>query len=158
MKHKQIYIAILALILASLACQTMLGGGNSSSQEELPPYEYSDDTYDYEYEEPSIEEPEEFEFSFSGESDFPMPDDAKNVTNIAGVTNFQTKLSLEEALDFYRAYYEGQGLKEREITTVISDGVFSIVFDGDSSGQAVVIQGVDLGDGSVNISIRLEDI
>src|SRR5690606_40748641 len=43
--------------------------------------------------------PEEFEFSFSGESDFPMPDDAKNVTNIAGVTNFQTKLSLEEALD-----------------------------------------------------------
>jgi len=33
-----------------------------------------------------------------------------------------------------------------------------MVFDGDPSGKAVVIQGVDLGDGTVNVSMRLEDV
>jgi hypothetical protein len=33
-----------------------------------------------------------------------------------------------------------------------------MVFDGHESGKAIVVQGVDLGDGMVNISIRLEDV
>ncbi len=152
MKNYKIYFAILTLILASLACQTVLGGGSSDSQEELPPFEYSGG--DSATEEPSTES----DFSFGGESDFPLPSDAFNVTTIAGTTNFQTKLSLDDVMKFYRDEFSKQGLTEREITTVISDGVFSIVFDGDPSGQAIVIQGVDLGDGSVNVTISLQDV
>ena len=39
---------------------------------------------------------------------------------------------------------------------LISDGVFSIVFDGGPDDRAVVIQSVDLGDGSRTVTIRLE--
>lgn len=154
MKNKQIHIAILILILASLACQTVLGGGDNASQEELPPFEYSGG--DAETEEPSTES--EADSSFSGESDFPMPDDAFNVTSIAGTTNFQTNLSLDEAMHFYRDVYGKEGFTERALLTVTSDGVFSMVFDGDPSGKAVVIQGIDLGDGVVNVTITLQDI
>lgn len=154
MKTKRMYIAILILILASLACQTVLGGGSNSQQEEAPSFENS--SGDSETEAPSTEP--ESDFSFSGDSDFPMPDDASNVVSIAGTTNFQTNLSLEEAMTFYRDVYGKQGLTERELLTVVSDGVFSLVFDGHPSGKSVVIQGVDLGDGTVNISITLQDV
>jgi hypothetical protein len=33
-----------------------------------------------------------------------------------------------------------------------------MVFDGHSSGKSVVIQGVDLGSGTLNINIRLENV
>ena len=33
---------------------------------------------------------------------------------------------------------------------------FSVVFDGHPSGEAIVVQGVDLGE-SVNINLRFED-
>jgi hypothetical protein len=33
-----------------------------------------------------------------------------------------------------------------------------MVWDGHPSGKAIVVQGVDLGDGSVNVNIRLEDV
>ncbi|MBL8091570.1 MAG: hypothetical protein JNJ43_14635 [Anaerolineales bacterium] len=154
MKNKRIYIAILILILASLACQTIMGGGDSTSQEELPPFEYSDG--DSETEEPSTESGESNP-SF-GNSEFPMPSDATNVFDVAGTVNYQTKLSLDEVMSFYRDEYGKQGLTERELLTVVSDGVFSMVFDGDPSGKAVVIQGVDLGDGTVNVTITLQDV
>ena len=89
MKKYNILLAITALIIASLACQTLLGDGDSTSQEELPPFEYSGG--DSETEDPSTES-DESDFSFGGESDFPMPDDASNVTNIAGTTNYQTQI------------------------------------------------------------------
>jgi hypothetical protein len=33
-----------------------------------------------------------------------------------------------------------------------------MVFDGDPSGQAIVIQGVDLGNGKTNVNIRYEKV
>lgn len=154
MKKYSILLAITALIIASLACQTLMGGGSSSTEEELPPFEYSGD--DSATEEPSTES-EESEFSF-GDSEFPVPSDATNVFDVAGTVNYQTNLSLDEVLAFYRDEYGKQDLTERELLTTVSDGVFSIVFDGDPSGKAVVIQGVDLGDGTVNVTITLQDI
>ena len=157
MKKYSVLLAILALVLASLACQTVLGGGSDIEQiESLPPVDNSGDT--------TIATPEATEesvdpgFSFGGDSEFPMPDDATNVVSVAGTVNFQTKLSLEEVMAFYRDTYGKQGLTERELLTTVTDGVFSFVFDGDPSGQAIVIQGVDLGDGSVNVNISLQDI
>jgi hypothetical protein len=61
-------------------------------------------------------------------------------------------------MKFYRDEYTARGYTEREILTVVSEGTFSMVFDGDPSGKAVVIQSVDLGDGSRTVSIRLEDV
>ena len=87
-----------------------------------------------------------------------MTDDASNVTEVNGTLIFYTKLSLEDTMKFYRDQYSSRGYTERELLTVVSDGTFSMIFDGDPSGKAVVIQSVDLGDGSRTITIRLEDV
>lgn len=90
---------------------------------------------------------------------FPMPDSVINFTEMGnGAINFQTKMNMKDTLQFYRDAFTKQGLKEREINTAITDATFSLVFDGDGSGQAVVIQGVDLGNGMTNVNIRYEKI
>lgn len=152
MRQYRILLAVAALVLASLACQAVTGGRG----DDTPPSN-NDVT------EPT-EAPSENGGTGGGggtttESDFPMTPDAYNVTDIGdGSLLFYTELSAEEAMDFYRQEYTAMGYTEREILTVLSDGVFSMVFDGDPSGQAVVIQSVDLGDGSRTIAIRLEDV
>jgi hypothetical protein len=154
MKRLPIVLAISVLVLASLACQAVTGGGDS---DDAPPSD-------------SVVQPTEApsdsgsggaggDSGSSVQSDFPMTSDAFNVTDMgdAGLI-YYTKLSADEALKFYRDEYTAKGYKEREILTVIAQGTFSIVFDGDPSGKAVVIQSVDLGDGSRTIAIRLEDV
>ncbi|MBI3151483.1 MAG: hypothetical protein HYZ21_05090 [Chloroflexi bacterium] len=153
MKKYGILLAILSLVFASLACQTLTAGGSEVDQvETLPPVNTDD--------EPTLppESPNDPDFSFGGDTEFPMPDDATNVVSVAGTVNYQTNLSLDEVMAFYRDYYGKQGLTERELLTTVTDGVFSFVFDGHESGKAVVIQGVDLGDGSMNVNISLQDI
>lgn len=157
MKKYSVLLAILALVLASLACQTLTGGGSEIDQiENLPPVDSSDDAPAATSE--SADDSSDPGFSFSADSEFPMPDDAKNITNVAGNLNYQTNLNLEEVMAFYRDTYGKQGLTERELLTTVSDGVFSFVFDGHESGQAIVIQGVDFGDGTVNVNISLQDV
>jgi hypothetical protein len=89
---------------------------------------------------------------------FPITDDATNITGEGGESDliYQTGLTLEEALEFYREELTAQELTERDLLTVVDESVFSIVFDGYENGMAIVIQGVDLGD-MTNISIRFED-
>ena len=90
---------------------------------------------------------------------FPMPPDVQNFTGQGGESpvNFQTSLTLEELLDFYRTELGNMGLVERTLLTVTNDQMFSIVFDGWANGQALVIQSVSLGD-SRNVNMRLEDV
>lgn len=90
---------------------------------------------------------------------FPLPDNIQNFTGGGGenMVNFQTNLGLEEVIEFYRQAFAEQGLTEREILTVIEDESFSMVFDGWPNGQALVIQGVGLGE-TTNVNIRFEDI
>lgn len=157
MKKYGVLVAILALVFASLACQTVMGGGNGVDQiESLPPVNNSNDTPAATSE--SSDDSSDPGFSVGGDSEFPMPDDATNIVSVAGTVNFQTKLGLEEVMAFYRDIYGKQGFTEREILTTVTDGVFSFVFDGHASGQAIVIQGVDLDDGTVNVNISLQDI
>ncbi len=92
------------------------------------------------------------------DSEFPMPSGANNVMNISGTVNYQVEMSLDEVMEFYRTELNAKGLTERDILTVVSDGTFSMVFDGASNGMPIVVQGVDLGDGTSNINIRYEDI
>ena len=91
---------------------------------------------------------------------FPLPDDVQNFIGQGGESqiNFQTLLAIEDAIEFYRQAFRDDNLYERDINTTITDEAFSIVFDGHGNGQAIVIQGVDLGDGITNINIRFEDL
>ncbi|HET9915063.1 MAG TPA: hypothetical protein VFQ13_24445 [Anaerolineales bacterium] len=152
MKYYRIWIAVIVLVLTSLACQAV--GGGSRNTPVAPPA-----TNDAGLAEPQpTAVPPSDNNTTEIETDFPMTSDAYNVTEAGGSLIFYTKLSQEDAMDFYRDEYTAKGYTEREILTIVSDGVFSMVFDGDPSGKAVVIQSVDLGDGSRTISIRLEDV
>jgi hypothetical protein len=150
MKRYQVFLMIAVLVLASLACQALTGRGDNTPATENPevlPVEPDGGTGGSDGGGDSVD------------TDFPLLPDAYNVTDVGdGSLLYYTKVSAEEALEFYRDEYTAKGYAERDITTVIEDGIFSIVFDGDPSGKAVVIQSVDLGDGSRTISIRLEDV
>ena len=90
---------------------------------------------------------------------FPLPDDVRNFAGEGGESqvNFQTGLSLDEVIEFYRQAFTEKGLTERTLLTAITDTTFSMVFDGWPNGKALVIQGVDLG-ASRNVNIRFEDV
>jgi hypothetical protein len=154
MKRYSILFAILALVLASLACQTLAGGGGGDNTPVLSPT--SDNGG-------SQTQPEENNGNGDGsgsavKSEFPIPDGAANIQDLGGTTNFQVKMTLDGAMKFYKDALTKEGYTERPILTVTSDTTFSMVFDGHESGKAIVVQGVDLGDGAVNVNIRLEDV
>jgi hypothetical protein len=90
---------------------------------------------------------------------FPLPASVSNFTDTGNESiNFQTKTSLGDTITFYREAFAQAGLTERTINTAITDATFSLVFDGDPSGKAIVVQGVDLGNGTTNVNIRFEDV
>ena len=153
MKHYRILLALTILILASLACNALTGGGQDNP---TIPSDSSDDQVEQATEEPSNDNSND---STTVDTDFPMTDDAYQVMDVGdGSLLYYTKMSQEDLLEFYRDEYTSRGYTERELLTTVSDGVFSIVFDGDPSGKAVVVQSVDLGDGSYTVAIRLEDV
>jgi len=90
---------------------------------------------------------------------FPLPDDVWEFMGEGGESgiNFQTSLSIEESIEFYREALADMGLAEYDVLTSIQDDGFSLVFTGWSSGEELVLQGVDFGD-STNVNIRLEEI
>ena len=152
MKHKPVFLALTALVLASLACQTLLG---SRGKDNTTPIDSGTNPTD-------VATQDGGSSTTSGQdsaSGFPLTDDAFNVVDVGdGVVVYYTHLSLDEVMKFYRDEYVSQGLTERGLLTVVSDTTFSMVFDGDPSGKAIVIQGVDLGDGSSTVSIGLQDV
>lgn len=137
MKRKNLFLSLVALIIASLACGLFSGGGSSGVGDSSPSSGGSE-KYD---------------------TEFPLPSNVDNFMKLDdGSINYQTSMSLTEVVDFYRAEFDGAGYNERDITTVINDTTFSIVWDGHPSGQAIVVQGVDLGSGSLNVNVRFEDV
>lgn len=153
-KKFSILFAILALVLASLACQSLSGGGGGDAPELPAP---SDDG--------GVEvAPQESDDSGSSggetnvETEFPLPDGATTIQELGGSINFQVEMSLEDAMKFYQEALTKEGYNERTINTVTSETTFSMVFDGHESGKSIVVQGVDLGGGVVNVNIRLEDV
>jgi hypothetical protein len=152
MNKYRIFAVIVVLVLASLACQAVTGGGD-----DLPPVTSDDNSQSSSPADPDPGNTDSVSGSY--DSEFPMTDDAYNVTDIGdGSILYYTKMSLDDVMKFYRDEYTAKGYKERELLTVVSDGVFSMVFDGDPSGKAVVIQSVDMGDDSRTVTIRLEDV
>jgi len=151
MKNSRFYLAIGALVIASLACQTLIGDAGRDTNDNPS----SNDRGTFETQDAQSTSQTS---NNSIDTDFPMTADAYNAIDTGnGSILYYTKLSAKEAMDFYRQVYAGRGYIERAASTVVSDEIFSMVFDGDPSGKAVVIQSVDMGDGSRTISIRLED-
>jgi hypothetical protein len=106
-----------------------------------------------------VDEPEDGAQTF--DTEFPLPGDVQNFTLMPqseGGINFQTDMSLDEVVAFYRGEFVSQGLVERELLTVVEDSAFSMVFDGAPNGKAIVIQGVTLGPDQTNVNIRYEDV
>jgi hypothetical protein len=168
MKHHRVIIAIAVLMLATLACQTVMGAGTREVPAESEPEAEETETISTPALNPvpqkmPTERPAEDDIPSGSTAtvsiQFPMTADAYNVVEAGdGSLIYYTKQSAEEAMQFYRDEYASQGYTEREELTIVVDGMFSMVFDGDPSGEAVVIQSVDLGDGSRTIAIRLEDV
>jgi len=141
MKYYRIYLAIACLVLGSLACQAMVGGRAETTTP--TPADSTDNNGN----------------NNSTSTDFPITEDAYNIIDVGeGSVIFYTKMSLEDIMQFYRDEYTSRGYVEREILTVVDSGTLNMVFDGDPSGMSVVIQSVDLGDGSCTVTLRLEDI
>lgn len=92
----------------------------------------------------------------------PLPGDVSSVQKLPtpgedGSINFQTSLSVSDAIAFYRSAFASLGLVEREINTAITPQTFSMIFDGSGRGLPLVIQGTTLGP-TTNINIRFEDV
>jgi len=150
-KKRWVFLILIFVLVLTAACR---GGETPASVDEPQSVE--------EAAPPATEAPaQENALPAAGtESEFPLPDDvdANSVMDLSdGAINFQTSLSLPDAVTFYRFAFIDLGYVEREILTSVEDAGFSVVFDGHASGKAIVVQGVDLG-GSVNINIRFEDV
>ena len=153
MKQYMIILALTALVIASLACNAVTGNKNNSA---VP----SDSSSGNQAQ--TTEAPPSSSDNSNGsnvKSDFPMTADASNVVDVGdGSLVYYTKMSMADVMKFYRDAYTAKGYKERKLLTVTSDTTFSMVFDGDPSGKAIVIQSVDLGNGSRTVAIRLESV
>ena len=150
MKQYRILLALIVLVIASLACNALSGGKtNSTTPSDSSSGNQGGAT-------PSSSD------NSSGsnvKTDFPMTTDAYNAMDVGdGSLLFYTKMSQADVMKFYRDAYAAKGYKERTLLTVTSDTTFSMVFDGDPSGKAIVIQSVNLGNGSSTVAIRLEAI
>ena len=154
MKHDRIYLAITILVFSSLACQAVMGGKNEEPT--FPSVEPNTNPNVTQFVGPTESNNSNTDTTTS--TNFPTTGDAYGLTEVNGTLIFYTKLSLEDTMKFYRDEYSSRGYTEREALTVVSNGAFSMVFDGDPSGKAIVIQSVDLGDGSRTVTIRLEDV
>jgi hypothetical protein len=120
------------LLMALLACGLLGGGGGSGSGSGA---------------------------AGSYNTKFPLPGSVSNFTDTGNSSiNFQTDLSIKDTIAFYRDAFKKEGITERTINTAITDTTFSLVFDGDPSGEAIVVQGVDLGNGKTNVNIRYEKV
>lgn len=155
MKCYRIFLAISILILTSLACQAVAGTRNSNGNEAPTAEPGGNQPQPVQ---PTAENNNPSSGSGSTVStDFPITADAYNVTDLGnGSILYYTKLSAEDAMKFYRDEYTSRGYKERQTLTIVTGTTFSMIFDGDSSGKSVVVQSVDLGDGSRTITVRLE--
>lgn len=155
MKHKTILMILAVLALMMAAC---LGSANTTADSQQQDVAQPDEVEEVEGENGEDAESAQPETkSDDVDTVFPLPDEYDNLIMDETSVNFQTPASLEEMIDFYMIEFASMGLTERELLTVVEDGVVSMVFDGHESGKAVVIQMVDLGD-STNVNIRFEDV
>ena len=140
MKARNLAFALSVLLFASMAC-SLFGGGSSGVGGSAPGSDGSTSGNSVKY-----------------DTEFPMPPKVENFTNMGnGIINYQTSIAMADMIDFYRDSFADAGYEEREITTSIRDTAFSIVWIGHPGGKLIVVQGVDMGNGTLNVNVRLEE-
>jgi hypothetical protein len=156
MKKYSVLSAILALVLASLACQTIMGGGKNFEPPQMPDAPQTDGGDQIEIPTvPPIATDESGGVTVGGESEFPVTSDAFNVINAAGTLTFQTKMSSDDVIKFYRDEFAGQGYTEDTSLAITFGKTFTLAFKGHSSGKVIYVVGADAGDGSLYVTITL---
>lgn len=157
MKKYSVLLAIIALVLASLACQTVMGGRdnfevpNMPSLTEVPPQTDSGEIPTV----PPVATDENSGVTVGGESEFPIPSDAANVVSAAEMATFQTKMSTDEVLKFYRDEFSKLGYEEDPSKAITFGKTFTLAFKGHPSGKTIYVVGADAGDGSLYVTITL---
>ena len=151
MKKYSILLAIIALVSASLACQTIMGGGNDFQAPNVPELPQTDGG-----EIPTIPPvTTDGDVTVGGESQFPVTSDAFNVVSSPDAVTFQTKLSADDVLKFYRDEFAKQGYTEDTSMALVFGQAFTMVFTGHESGKSIYVVGADGGDGSIYVTITL---
>lgn len=163
MKKYSILLAILALVLASLACQTVMGGVDKNFEAPVMP-----DVPEEMTEVPQTDSGNEVEIptlppiatddgsaTVGGDSEFPVTSDAFNVVTAPNMATFQTKMSTDDVLKFYRDEFSSQGYKEDESMAITFGKTFTLAFTGHASGKIIYVIGADGGDGSLYVTITL---
>ncbi len=151
MKKYSILLAIVALVLASLACQTIMGGGGGGVN---VPGEEQENGNDVEAPENPSGQQDGGNVTVGGESPFPITGDAFNVVSTPQAATYQTKLSADDVMKFYRDELGKQGYTEDSSMTTNFNGIIAMFFTGD--GKTIVIGGAPVGDGSLSVTVAYQ--
>lgn len=150
MKKYSILLAITALIIASLACQTLMGGGDNGDDTQVQPLPPLDNSG-------SGDSPtEESTDIIIGESPFPVTSDAFNVISTNETVTYQTNLSGEDVVKFYQDEFGKLGYTQDTSLSTNFSGIFALVFNGHESGKQIFIAGAPVGDGSTSVTVTLQ--
>ena len=152
MKKYSILLAILALVVSSLACQAVMGGGGSggSNQPSATEAPQTDGA--------TIMPPVTTDggnITVGGKSEFPVTSDATNVVSAAEMVTFQTKMSSDAVVKFYRDEFAKAGYKEDASKAITFGKTFTLAFNGHKSGKVIYIAGVDAGGGLLSVTVTL---
>jgi len=158
MKKYSILLAIIALVLASLACQTVMGGGNNDFEvpdvQNMPELPQSDDGGEIPTV-PPVTTDGDGGVTSGGESEFPVTSDAYNAATAPNTVTFQTNMSTDDVLKFYRDEFASQGYEEDASMAITFGKTFTLAFNGHASGKVIYVVGADGGDGSLYVTITL---
>lgn len=154
MKKYSILLAITALIIASLACQTVMGGGDSGDDVQVQPLPPEDNGNTS----PQTDSVNPGDVSTENQSGFPVPNDAFNVFSYSdpATVTFQTNMSSDDVIKFYKDEFSKLGYTEDTGLSTNFSGVFTLAFNGHESGQQIFLAGAPVGDGSVTVTITLQ--
>lgn len=150
MKKYSILLAILALVLASLACQTVMGGGDNDF--DLPDVPQGGDDLQVPTIPPITND--DGNITVGGESPFPIADDAFNVVSTPETVTYQTKMSADDVMQFYRDELGKQGYSEQKDMTTSFSGIIAMFFEG--NGKTIVLAGAPTGDGSLSVTLAYQ--
>lgn len=138
MKRYAVFFAVIALALASLACQTLTGGASDDSA--VPS---AGDGGDLQLpDEPQSPPGDSNGGSGGGADGFPMPEGAYEIQSVGDNVNFLVKMDVADALKFYRDAFTQRGYVEMGDATHLNEGLsFGATFEDPQSGNLVTVQG-----------------